>query len=62
MSKTSVQISKNIKDAVKVLKDNGVVVMPTDTIYGMLGKALSKTVVGRIYTIRKRDPPRFVTS
>ena len=38
-----------------VLKNNGVVVMPTDTLYGIVGKAQSESVVNRIYNIRKRD-------
>jgi len=54
-------ISKNIfsdKNLVKVLKENGVVVMPTDTIYGLVGKALEKNVVERIYKIKKRNPKK----
>lgn len=39
---------------VKILQENGVVVMPTDTIYGIVGKALNPSVVSRIYDIRKR--------
>ena len=34
------------------------VVMPTDTIYGMVGKAQEEFVVNRIYTIRKRNPTK----
>ncbi len=29
--------------------------MPTDTIYGLVGSALDKKVVERIYAVRKRD-------
>lgn len=53
------QPSKNIWDngeLVKVLAEGGVAVMPTDTIYGMVGKAENERVVERIYTIRKRAP------
>ncbi len=32
--------------------------MPTDTIYGIVGSALSKSVVERIYDIRKRAPQK----
>lgn len=39
---------------VQVLKQNGVVVMPTDTLYGIVGRAQNKNVVERIYKIRKR--------
>lgn len=44
------------ENLIKVIKDEGVVVMPTDTIYGMVGKAQSEFVVNKIYKIRKRDP------
>ena len=48
----------NNKNLIKVLKENGVVVMPTDTIYGMVGKAQEEFVVNRIYAIRKRNPTK----
>lgn len=40
----------------RMLIQNGVVVMPTDTLYGFVGKAENESVVKRIYTIRKRNP------
>jgi L-threonylcarbamoyladenylate synthase len=46
------KISKKI---VKILKNGGVGVLPTDTIYGILGSALKKETVERIYRIRKRE-------
>ena len=46
------------ENLIKVLKDDGVVIMPTDTIYGMVGKAQEEFVVNRIYTIRKRNPTK----
>lgn len=42
----------------KVLEGNGVAVMPTDTLYGMVGKAQNIRVVERIYKIRKRNPKK----
>ncbi|OGI94965.1 threonylcarbamoyl-AMP synthase [Candidatus Nomurabacteria bacterium RIFCSPLOWO2_01_FULL_40_18] len=42
----------------KVLKNNGVAVMPTDTIYGIVGLAQSEFVVNRIYELRKRAPSK----
>lgn len=41
-----------------VLKQNGVVVMPTDTIYGIVGRAFDNNVVERIYTTRQRSPEK----
>ena len=48
----------NDENIIKVLKGNGVVVMPTDTIYGMVGRAENEAVVRRIYSIRKRNPEK----
>src|SRR3990167_1316437 len=46
------------KDLVKALKEGGVVVMPTDTIYGIVGEALNVSLVNRIYQIRRRAPDK----
>ncbi len=43
------------ENLIKILNENGVVVMPTDTIYGLVGKAFEKDTVERIYKIKKRD-------
>jgi L-threonylcarbamoyladenylate synthase len=32
--------------------------MPTDTIYGIVGRAESEAIVSRIYTLRKRNPQK----
>lgn len=36
------------------LKNGGIVVMPTDTIYGIVGSALNPETVEKIYQLRKR--------
>ena len=46
------------QDLVKVLKNGGVVVMPTDTIYGIVGKAENAETVEKIYKIRNRPPDK----
>jgi len=38
-----------------VLAKDGVAVIPTDTLYGIVGKALSKKAVERVYQIKGRD-------
>ncbi len=43
---------------VDLLKSSGVGVMPTDTIYGIVGSALSKKVVLKVYKLRKRSPQK----
>lgn len=44
------------KELEQVLKSGGVAVIPTDTMYGIVGSALSKSTVERIYRVRERDP------
>jgi L-threonylcarbamoyladenylate synthase len=41
--------------AIRILKKGGVVVMPTDTIYGITGSALLPDTVERIFHLRQRD-------
>ena len=48
----------NDENLIEVLKKGGVVIMPTDTIYGMVGRAENEAVVRRIYSIRKRNPEK----
>lgn len=43
---------------IKILVNDGVVVMPTDTIYGIVGRALNPNTVLRIYGARKRSPEK----
>ena len=45
-----------MENLIKVLKDGGIAVMPTDTIYGIVGLAQSSETVERIYNVRKRSP------
>lgn len=46
------------KQAVVILKNGGIGVMPTDTLYGLVGQALSREAVDRIYKVRKRSPDK----
>lgn len=45
-------------NVVNILKNEGVGVLGTDTIYGLVGLALSKKVVERIYKLKKRTPSK----
>ena len=44
-----------IKKALKVLKEGGVMIYPTDTIWGIGCDATNKKAVDRIYQIKKRS-------
>jgi L-threonylcarbamoyladenylate synthase len=49
---------KEIQKTVAILKNGGIGVMPTDTLYGIVGQALSHEAVDRIYKVRKRSPDK----
>lgn len=52
---TSIKLSSNLKDAVEVIKNGGVVITKTDTIYGFLADATNPDSVERIYRIKQRE-------
>lgn len=41
-----------------VLKDGGIAVIPTDTIYGIVGRASIRKAVVRLYALRRKTPAR----
>lgn len=43
------------QNALAVLQRGGVVVMPTDTLYGLVANALDKNAVEKVFEIRRRD-------
>ena len=49
-------------DVTNVLKNGGVAVIPTDTIYGIVGPALNENTVEAVYQLRKRstDKPMII--
>ena len=51
-NKDLITIQKTISP---ILKLGGVGIIPTDTLYGIVGGALKKETVERIYALRKRD-------
>jgi len=46
------------KKIINILKTGGVGVLPTDTLYGLVGSAMKKTAVERIYQLKKRTPQK----
>ncbi|MEI0700361.1 L-threonylcarbamoyladenylate synthase [Brachyspira intermedia] len=42
-------------EVIKVINDGGIVVSPTDTVYGMLADAFNTDAINRIYTIKERE-------
>ncbi len=51
---------KNLNKAVAVLKRGGIIICPTDTVYGFLAAASNKKAVEKIYKIKKRPKPLSV--
>lgn len=49
---------KEVDKVIELLKAGGIGVMPTDTIYGIVGSALNPKTVEEIYTLRKRAPDK----
>lgn len=45
----------NWKIAEEILKKDGVGILPTDTLYGLVGSIFSKKAVNKIYKIKNRD-------
>jgi L-threonylcarbamoyladenylate synthase len=48
------KLQEQLKEAVQILKKGGVVVLPTDTVYGLGADAFCSKAVDRIYEIKKR--------
>lgn len=50
--------SLNDKALISCLNDGGVVVLPTDTMYGLVARASDKQAVERLYRLRGRAPEK----
>jgi L-threonylcarbamoyladenylate synthase len=46
------------KEIVAILKNSGIGVIPTDTVYGVVASAFSRKAVLRIYKVRRRTPTK----
>ncbi len=42
----------------QVIRGGGIGVLPTDTLYGLVGSAMNAKTVERIYRVRKRNPKK----
>jgi L-threonylcarbamoyladenylate synthase len=49
---------KDIQKVFAGLAKGKIAVIPTDTLYGIVGQALNKKTVERIYKLRKRNPSK----
>lgn len=44
-----------MKEIIDVINNDGIVIMPTDTIYGIVAKATNEDVIKRVYSLKRRD-------
>ena len=51
----AMSLNSKYKKIIKILKAGGVGVMPTDTLYGLVGSAFSKKAIKRIYKLKRRN-------
>jgi L-threonylcarbamoyladenylate synthase len=49
-----------IKKAIKVIKEGGVVICPTETVYGLLADAANDKAVERVFKIKKRPKTKAI--
>ena len=54
-------VQESLTKAEKTLVGGGVIVFPTDTIYGLGANAFDEEAIARIYRIKKRDPLKPVS-
>lgn len=52
---------KQINHAVNILKDGGVIVYPTDTIYGLAADIYNKNAIERIFKIKKVSTQKLLS-
>ena len=48
--------SRNLKKAKKIINNNNVIGLPTETVYGLAGNAYSNIAVKKIFKLKKRPP------
>ena len=48
--------SQNLKRAKKIIDNNNVIGLPTETVYGLAGNAYSNNAVSKIFKLKKRSP------
>ena len=60
--KTQILSKRKIKKAAEVIKNNGTVIFPTETVYGLGANALSEDAVKKIFIAKGRpsDNPLIV--
>lgn len=53
-------MNENIQKAVEVLQNGGIVLLPTDTVFGICCRIDKQESLEKLFTIKKRDPKQAV--
>ena len=48
------EIGQDIEVAAEILRNGGVVAIPTETVYGLAGNIYSEIALNKIFTLKKR--------
>lgn len=48
-------VQGELRDAVSVLKEGGIIVYPTDTVYGLAVDAFNLEAIGKLFVLKKRS-------
>lgn len=48
----------NNENLINILKQGGIAVMPTDTVYGIVARAEDEIAVDKVYRVRQRNPDK----
>jgi len=51
---------RNLKEIIKAIREDKVLVFPTDTVYGLICEATSKRAVEKIFKIKKRNKEKSI--
>ncbi len=46
--------SKNLIKIINILKKNGIIGLPTETVYGLAGNAYSNSAIKKIFKVKRR--------
>lgn len=50
-----ISVVDGIEESIKVIEENGVIVFPTDTVYGLVCDATNQKSIQKLFDIKKRD-------
>lgn len=60
ISLTPKKFQTAVETAARAIQNGGVIVAPTDTVYGLMADAANKTAIQKIYTVKKRPSSKHL--